>query len=227
MGAHPHNPDARAWSWPRFARNALLITGVVALGVLAWVHVVAPNLSPKNFGVVVEGQLYRSGELTPRAFQQIANDRGVRTVVDLGAHHLGSPSERREERTLRALGVDRVSLRLFGDAQGDPNEYVRALRVMTDPQRAPVLVHCAAGAQRTGAAVAFYRIIFEEAALDEAMQDAQRFGHDPADNPRLREMLETWTEPIRQSLATGEPIAYNGPTPPAAPPHAPTAPGSP
>lgn len=216
MDTSPANPD-RAWSWPCFLRNAAVLVGVVALGLLAWIHVLAPNLSPKNFGVVREGQLYRAGELTPRAFQKLVQDHGVRTVVDLGAHHPGSPGETREQRTLDALGVERVSLRLFGDAQGDPNEYVHALRVMTDPARAPVLVHCAAGAQRTGAAVAFYRMIVEGASLDDAMREAQRYRHDPEDNPHLREMLVTWTEPIRESLRTGRAIPYDGASPPSAP----------
>jgi len=217
MGQHTPAPPRRTWSWGRFWRNGLLIVGVIALGSVAWVNTIAPNLSPKNFGVVSEGQLLRSGELSPRAFERVVTDHDVRTVIDLGAHHPGSPGDQREQRTLDALGVERVSLRLFGDAQGDPNEYVRALRVMTDPERAPVLVHCAAGAQRTGAAVAFYRMLIEGTSLDQAMREAERFGHDPADNPRLREMLETWSEPIRQSLETGEPIPYDGPTPPPAP----------
>jgi len=217
MGEHTTEPGQRHWSWFRFLRNALVIVGVVALGSVAWVNMIAPNLSPKNFGVVRDGAILRSGELTPRAFEQVVTDHGVRTVVDLGAHHPGSPGDQREQSTLDALGVERVSLRLFGDAQGDPNEYVRALRVMTDPEQTPVLVHCAAGAQRTGAAVAFYRMLIERTSLDDAMREAERFGHDPADNPHLREMLETWSEPIRRSLETGELIPYDGPTPPRAP----------
>eukprot|EP00913_Durusdinium_trenchii_P005871 g5483.t1 len=185
----PRPAHKQAWSWPRFTRNAVVIVGVVALGVLAWIQVLQPNLFPKNFGVVREGQLYRAGVLTPRAFQKIVHEHGVRTVVDLGANHPGSPGELREQSALDALGVERVSLRLFGDAQGDPNEYVRALRVMTDSQRGPVLVHCAAGAQRTGAAVAFYRMLIEGTSLDDAMAEAQQYRHDPQDNPHLREML--------------------------------------
>ncbi len=225
MNTPTTHPEPRAgpaaWSWPRFVRNAIVIVGVVALGALAWVHLIQPNLMPKNFGVVREGQLYRAGDLTPGAFEKIAKEEGVRTVVDLGAHHPGSPGERREQQTLDALGVQRVSLRLFGDARGDPNEYVKALRVMTDPERGPVLVHCAAGAQRTGAAVAFYRMLIEGTSLDDAMLEAQQFRHDPKDNPHLREMLETWGEQIRRSLETGEAIPYDGPTPPTSPPASP------
>ena len=206
-------PDTPRWSWPRFVRNAVVIVGLVALAAVLWVNVMSPTLFPKNFGVVEQGRLYRAGDLTPAAFEKVVARHGVRTVVDLGAHHPGSPGEQREIETLDHLGVERVSLRLFGDARGDPNNYVHALRVMTDPQRGPVLVHCAAGAQRTGAAIAFYRMLVEGTSLDEAMLEAQRYRHDPEDNPHLRAMLETWAEPIRQSLETGEPIPYDGPSP--------------
>ncbi|MEZ6242543.1 MAG: tyrosine-protein phosphatase [Phycisphaerales bacterium] len=203
----------KGWSWPRFTRNALVIAGVIALGVWAWTSNIAPDLHPKNFGVVDEGAVYRAGRLTPEAIREIVQTRGVRTIVDLGAHESGSRGERREERTAEALDVTLHHYPLFGDGQGDPNQYVRALRVMTDPEAQPVLVHCAAGSERTGVAVALYRIIVENATLESAMDEAREYHHDPLKNPHLREMVETWREPIAQALHDGGTIPYEGPTP--------------
>ncbi len=220
----PGQPDAHAWSWPRFTRNALIIAAVVGLGGWAWVANISPNLHPKNFGVVAEGEVYRAGRLTPEAIRRVAREHGVRTIVDLGAHHAGSAGERREAMTAAALGITRYEFPLFGDGTGDPNQYARALRVMTDPDAQPVLVHCAAGAERTGVAVALYRMLAENATLESAMDDAREYRHDPAGNPRVREMLETWRDPIAEALATGGVIPYEGPVPEGAEP---TAPGPP
>jgi len=208
----------RAWSWPRFTRNALIVAGVVALGAWAWVGNIAPNLYPKNFGVVDEGAVYRAGRLTPEAIREIVEARGVRTIVDLGAHEAGSPGERREDRTALALGVTLHRFPLFGDGRGDPNQYVRALRVMTDPAAQPVLVHCAAGSERTGVAVALYRLIVENATLESAMDEAREYRHDPAGNPHVRAMVETWREAVGAALRDGGTIPYDGPTPAGATP---------
>jgi len=53
-------------------------------------------------------------------------------------------------------GIECVEFLLPSDGTGDPEKYVRALQLMTDPQRQPVLVHCGAGAQRTSTAVILY-----------------------------------------------------------------------
>lgn len=205
--------DRSSWSWPRFTRNALIIAAVIALGVWFWVGNAAPNLYPKNFGVVDEGAVYRAGRLTPEAIRKVDEEHGVRTIVDLGAHHPGSAGERREALTAQALGVERHVYRLFGDGQGDPNQYVRALRIMMDPEAQPVLVHCAAGSERTGVAVALYRMLAENATFESAMDETRDYRHDPADNPHVREMLETWRGPIAEALQNGTVIPYDGPVP--------------
>lgn len=173
---------------------------------------VIPNIIPKNFGVVKEGEIYRSGELTVAATEKVVREHGIRTIVDLGAHELGTPEERRAARTAEALGVTRHRIALFGDARGDPNRYAAALRILNDPEARPVLIHCAAGAQRTGCAVGMYRVIEDGMSIEEAIAEATGFRHDPEDNPHLTIMMNEWTDDVRRALETGEAIAYDGPT---------------
>lgn len=211
--AIPIERRSTGWSWARFTRNALIIVAVVALTVWAWVDNAAPNLFPKNFGEVTTGEVYRSGRLTPEAMRKVVEDKGVRTIVDLGAWNPGSGGDQRERLTAESLGASYVRLPLFGDGRGDPNQYVRALRVITDPGAQPVLVHCAAGSERTGVAIALYRMIEQGWTIDQAMDEARRFRHDPAGNPHVREMLDTWCAPIEGALRTGAVIPYDGPSP--------------
>jgi protein tyrosine/serine phosphatase len=55
----------------------------------------------------------------------------------------------------------------------------RLLAIVTDPARQPVFVHCRRGSDRTGTAVAVYRICVEgwsrEAAIDEMVNGGFRF----------------------------------------------------
>lgn len=179
---------------------------MVGLGFAGWGvfdAAIKPNVFPKRFGVVEEGRIYRSGELTPAAMRLVHDSRGIKTVVDLGAYEPGSVEERRAERTATLLGMKRVVLRLEGDATGNPNNYVEALRIMTDPAAQPVLVHCSAGTQRTGCAVAMFRMIEEGKTFDEALVEAKRYDHDPLDNPKLTEMIEKWEPSVAEAFRRG------------------------
>jgi protein tyrosine/serine phosphatase len=198
------------WSWPKFSRNALLITATIALSAYVADASILPNLFPKRFGVVDQGRLYRSGNLTPAATAKVVRAHNIRTIVDLGAYAPGSPEEARAQATADALGVTRHRFPLFGDGTGDPNAYVHALRIATDPAHQPVLIHCAAGSERTGCAVALYRVLEHGITPDAAYDETRAFDHDPRRNPRLKPMFDTWREPIFSALSSGHTIPYDG-----------------
>ncbi|MCW5775442.1 MAG: tyrosine-protein phosphatase [Phycisphaeraceae bacterium] len=212
MAEQPRTPFSAA----RFLRNALAIALIVACGALVYREWVRPNLFPKNFGVVTEGVLYRSGKLTPAATEKVVREHGIRTIVDLGAFEPGTREERLAQRTADALGVDRVRMDLEGDATGNPNFYAEALRIMTDPERQPVLVQCGAGSERTGCAVAMYRHLVEGVSMDDAYAETQRYKHNPRRNPRLREVFEAWTEPVGRAVHEGVDVPGAEPLNPAA-----------
>lgn len=213
---HPHRarefsaPTAPGWSWPRFFRNAIVTAAVVSLGVWYAVEGVIPNIVPKRFGVVEAGAIYRSGELTAAATRRVVSAHGIRTIIDLGAHEPGTIEESRAGAVARSLGVERLRFDLEGDGRGDPDWYVRALRIMADPGAQPVLVHCSAGAQRTGCAVALHRMIREGWTLDRAIEEARRYDHDPRDNPHVIGMIEQWRGEIESALIEERLIADNG-----------------
>lgn len=190
----------------------LLLIGVaIAVGITGFQDLIKPNVFPKRFGEVVPGQIYRSGKLTPAALTKVVREHDIKTIVDFGAWPEGSRADQREAATAEALGVDRVRLPgLSGDSTGEINGYVEALRIMNDPARQPVLVHCGAGTERTGCVVALYRMFEEGWTLEDAYAEADDKGHSPDRNPHLRETLEQYTELIRESLETGVPITLPG-----------------
>jgi len=184
-------------------RRVIAIALVAAVGVWFWRYGIRDNVTPENFGVVKEGAVYRSAALTPAALRHVQAKYGIRTIVDLGAYEPGTPGWRRAEAAADALGITRYTLDLEGDGTGNPNDYVAALRVMADSTDAPVLVHCSAGAQRTGCLVMLYRKIFEGVPYDRSLTEARRHKHDPADNPRLREMIDRWGDRIEAAYRAG------------------------
>ena len=147
------------------------------------------HIIPRNFGAVEQGHIYRSGRLTPATMEKVIVENKIKTVIDLGAYELNTPDDVLERRTVAALGAARVRFTLSGDATGDPQDYVDALRIMANPANHPVLVHCAAGSERTSAAVMLYRKAFQGVSFEQSIAEAKQHKHDPADNPRLLEYL--------------------------------------
>lgn len=183
-----------------------LVPLVVALCAAAsgvWFAKARHDIYPDNFGVVEPGVLYRSADLTPAATRRVRDEHHIRTIVDLGAFDPGSAEERVAAETASALGIERHVFRLEGDGTGNPNAYVQALRIITDPAKQPVLVHCAAGAQRTSGCIILYRNLVQGVQFDVAYAEAQHFRHSPAKNPRLRPYLVEWTDRINRAFRTG------------------------
>jgi hypothetical protein len=185
------------WIVPAVIGLAAAFTGI-------WFGKARHDVFPDNFGVVREGVLYRSADLTPAAMMKVHDRHRIRTVVDMGAFDVGSAKERVAADTAAALGMERHVFRMEGDGTGNPNAYVQALRVITDPTKQPVLVHCAAGAQRTSGCVVLYRNLVEGVEFDRAYTESLQHRHDPEKNPRLRPFLKTWIEQINRAYRSGE-----------------------
>jgi protein tyrosine/serine phosphatase len=154
----------------------------------------------RNFGVVESGKLYRSGRLTPSTTEQLVRTNHIKTIVDLGAYKNDPVEQRVAQQTADALGVKRIQFALEGDGTGDPQMYVDALKVMADPANQPVLVHCAAGAQRTSVCVMLYRKIFQNVPFETSIEEAKAHKHDPKDNPALKKYWDENAEMIAQKV---------------------------
>ena len=120
---------------------------------------------------VKRGILYRSGQLTPRQLREAVKRHQIRTIVNLQM-----PGEELiAERDLsRDLSVDFVNLPMPGDGLGEEWEFREFLKIIDDPDRRPILVHCARGTCRTGAAVAMYRLERDGWALEDVTAELRR-----------------------------------------------------
>ncbi len=190
----------------KFTRNAVIIAAVIALGVYVWLEHLEDRLIPKNFGVVEAGHVYRSARLTPGTLEQVARRHGIRTVIDFGAYDGKPETAKRIHEMDAALGLTRYVLPMKGDGTGDPNNYVEALRIISDESTHPVLVQCSAGAQRTGVCITLYRNILKGEALVDAYADSFEYGHEPEDNSMFPIYLGKWRDEIEHSVRTGERI---------------------
>jgi uncharacterized protein (TIGR01244 family) len=115
----------------------------------------------RNFHVVEDGVLYRSGQLDLDGLKQLAARHGIRSIICL--REGDAAEDRAEAEWARAAGLNfvRIPPRPWYSPDGSvPAEKgLETLRaVLGDPANHPVLIHCFAGIHRTGAHVAIYRM---------------------------------------------------------------------
>jgi protein tyrosine/serine phosphatase len=195
---------------------AAAVIVLVLAGLGLWSFAARGNLAPKNYGVVDEGRVYRAGQMTPAAMHRVIEKNHIKTIIDLGSYYGGDANqpeagprikdaegERRNQRVADALRVERYVMPLFGDGTGNANWYIHALRIMNDPAKQPVLVHCGAGSERTSVACALYEHMRQGTSFDNGVKEARAFRHDPKRNPHVSEMLNTWGEKIIECARGG------------------------
>ncbi|MBM3994412.1 MAG: hypothetical protein FJ303_09710 [Planctomycetes bacterium] len=151
--------------------TSLFLTMVLApLGYYRW-----RDREYRNFHVVEEGVLYRSGQLPLHRLQEIVFTRGIRTVISM--REGAKTDDQAEEAWSKERGLNFVRIspgQWWPNADGriTAEDALKQFReVMDHPANYPVLVHCYAGYHRTGAICAVFRMDYQgwtnEAALAE------------------------------------------------------------
>jgi tyrosine-protein phosphatase SIW14 len=192
------------------ARSLRVTLGIVIVLVLIAAPVgfaLHQQADMRNFRVVREGVLYRSGQMTVRGLERAVHDYGIRTVVTLRDTY--SPNEATPDADevafcqRRGITHIRIPPRTWDSPDGSPpaEEGVRCFRaIMADPRNHPVLVHCFAGIHRTGAYTAIYRMEFERWPNARAIAEMKACGYVTLDDELdildyLEQYRPTWQPP--------------------------------
>lgn len=128
-----------------------------------------------NFGEVVPGKLYRSGEPDIEDLREWRDEYGIQTVVDL---RILSPTALEKERKLVVLvaGLKYVNIPMDDHAHAPVGAVDQFLDIMNTKAALPVLVHCEGGRHRTGYMVAAYRVFVQGWTPAQAYKEAKKYG---------------------------------------------------
>jgi len=163
----------------------------VAGGVALWEVRLEDRWATKRWGEVAPGVVFRCGRLPRERMTAVLRAHGIRVLVDLtepGAH---TERQAREQAEATSLGIAYHNLPLRGDGTGAIERYEEAVSLIAQARREgwPILVHCAAGAQRTGGVVAAYRLLVEGWEPDAVRREMRRYGWRPGRDGALLEFL--------------------------------------
>lgn len=124
----------------------------------------------------VNDTLYRSGEVKEAHMEGIKS-RGISHILSL--EHLAGEISQGDHEDEWAANADITLFRVPLDPHDKPTveQIEKALAIMLNPHNQPILVHCFHGEDRTGIAIAAYRIRHDHWSVDGAIREMRNLGH--------------------------------------------------
>jgi len=195
---------------------------------------------PLNFHAVDEGVLYRSAQPTGGDLEMIVQKYGIKSVINLRGANAGQNWYDNELIVSEQYGLKRVDISMSAGSLPNKPDLVSLLDAFRDLPR-PMLVHCKAGADRTGEAAAIFALDRMNLPKREASRQLHPyFGHIPDLCPAKTYFFnevyqgETWAresyDPCHADYLYYDKAAFCAPAPvppgvsPAPPPPPPSAP---
>lgn len=135
----------------------VLVTTIVLIGVLGvggggfyeYLHLSG------NIGVVETGVCYRSGQLTARQLNGVVMTDGIRSILNLRGASPGTEWYDDEVATADSRHVVHYDYGISATRFVTPAQSAEILQILHDAPK-PILIHCQAGADRTGLVSALY-----------------------------------------------------------------------
>ncbi len=169
--------------------GAFILSAACAWGYKSFYY----DFVPKRFGVVEEGSIYRSGQMSAALIKKVLVDRKIRIIVDLTGEDPKNSDQQAEKKTADELNIKILRFPLGGKGTGDVNQYAAALIAIADARKnnLPILVHCSAGTQRTGGVIAIYRLLVQKKDPAFVINEMKQYGWNAKDNPDLLPYLNS------------------------------------
>lgn len=180
-----------------------VMLGVVFAGFRVWKDYLEDRVIPKRWGVVEENLVYRSGQLSEALVHRMLKEHNIRKVID---YTCGIPRDGADQRAelaaVNELGIESVHLPLRGNGTGDISSYVSGIKEIHESVKSgePVLIHCAAGSQRTGGTIACYRMLVQGYSPEMALDEMQQYNFRHRRNPDLIPFINQNMEELAKRL---------------------------
>lgn len=131
-----------------------------------------------NFHAVESGQVYRSAQLDGEDLKRRIHEKGIKSVLNLRGESPGSDWYDAEMATVRSQGVTHLNYRMSAGKPLSLEQMQEVLHLIEQAPK-PILIHCNAGADRTGLISAIY--LANQGASMERVREALsvRYGHLP------------------------------------------------
>lgn len=142
-----------------------------------------------NFSAVQEGVCYRSKTVSPEALKKYISDFKIKTILNL--REASGVWFEKEDAVVKAAGIALETITLNGRALPSQDAMIKIFKLFENQAAQPILIHCQAGADRTGLAAAFWKLTQQNASLEDALaQQVPSRGHFEWRFPMMKKFTE-------------------------------------
>ena len=161
-------------------KRAILLCGLIfaipASGTIGWAAYL--RLSG-NIHQIGQSEVYRSAQLSTSQLESLIRARNIKTILNLRGAQQDQAWYDAERALTDQLNVNYINLPLSANEEPDDAKLDRLISTMRDAEK-PLLIHCEAGADRSGLAAALYRRFIDGDTYEKAVTELSfRYGHFP------------------------------------------------
>lgn len=170
-------------------RGALVAAGAFLVAASGFY---AHMLWTTNFHQVIAGELYRSSQPSATNIAEFQKQYGIKTIINLRGYNSGHHWYDTEVAEAKALNIDHIDFHMSSARELTQEQAAQLVDIMRNAPK-PILIHCQAGADRTGLASALYLAAI--AKTNEATAEGQMsiiYGHLPFSFTRAYAMDRTF-----------------------------------
>jgi protein tyrosine/serine phosphatase len=168
--------DRTFWGRKKVAQRATIVFFQCALAIGAYYGTLQYE---GNFHEVVPGQFYRSAQIDKSELEAVIRSYGIRSILNLRGANRGKAWYEDEITTSNAFGIAHFDYGISARRVVRTDQIAAILDIVRTAPK-PILVHCSAGADRTGLISALYLVKVEGISVEIAdKQLSLVYGHFP------------------------------------------------
>ncbi len=146
-----------------------------------------------NFHPITPAEAYRSGQLDSHQLAKYAKQYNIKSVLNLRGKHGGESWYDDEVATSSRLDLVHYDVGISADHELTDGEVRQLLDIFKNAPR-PILIHCQAGADRSGLVAAMWKVVVDKEPKNVAMKQLSlRYGHLPfGENSAMDRFFKKW-----------------------------------
>ena len=158
-----------------------------------------------NFHSITPGEAYRSAQLDKDELEYDIRKYKIRSIINLKGKDGGEPFYEEEIAICRDMEVRHYDLGISADKTPSSHDIEKLLMLFINAPR-PVLIHCQAGADRSGLAAALWKVVIDGAPKSVAREQLSiRYGHMPFGPTQVLDaFFENWVIPTTATIDAAE-----------------------